>query len=122
MLLWKRVFLGVVVLLALDAAYLYVQQQTFKRQIELVQKSKVVLRPWAIGACYLFIVAGLYYFIWRERRPALDAGLLGALIYGVYDTTTLALLENWSVGLATLDVVWGFVLFFTATAVVNARW
>ena len=39
------------------------------------------------------------------------AFFLGILVYGVYETTTLAILKNWSPTTALIDTTWGGTLF-----------
>ena len=38
-------------------------------------------------------------------------GVLGALMYGMFSFTNLALLPNWTLRVGLLDFVWGFVLY-----------
>lgn len=73
-------------------------------------------------ACYLLLVAGLYYFIILPKRPPLDAFYLGIFVYGVYDTTNLATFDKWRPELALVDTLWGGTLFATTTYVITALW
>ncbi|HGU7244261.1 TPA: DUF2177 family protein [Legionella pneumophila] len=41
---------------------------------------------------------------------ALYGALLGAIIYGIYDFTCLAIFKDFPVGMAFLDWLWGIVL------------
>ena len=70
-----------------------------------------------VGAilCYVFLVFGLNYFIISRKKPLLDAFILGIVIYGVYETTTYALLENWSPLAVLIDTFWGGILFTLTT-------
>ena len=70
--------------------------------------------------CYAFLVGGLYYFIIRERRSWKEAGLLGLVIYGVYETTTKAVLKNWDWFTVLIDTMWGTVLFSVSTVATYA--
>jgi uncharacterized membrane protein len=64
-------------------------------------------------------VAGINYFIIKPRRSVSDAFLLGIIIYGVYETTNLALFKNWSILTVIIDTLWGGILFATTTYIVN---
>jgi uncharacterized membrane protein len=51
----------------------------------------------------------------KKNEDFLKGGLLGLVIYGVYDTTTLALLRGWDTNLAIIDILWGTTLFSLTT-------
>jgi uncharacterized membrane protein len=105
-------------LLALDAVYLSMIYTMFGQMIQGIQGSAMSLNIWGAVLCYAALTFGLYYFIIREKRSPLDAGLLGLVIYAVYETTSLATLKKWDPKVALMDSVWGFVLFYLATTVV----
>ena len=60
---------------------------------------------------------GLVYFV---INPALDKGeiayaifagaLFGLITYATYDLTNLATLENWSLKITIIDLIWGTIL------------
>jgi uncharacterized membrane protein len=87
----------------------------FRSQVFDVQRSP--LRINIVGAilCYIFLIFGLNYFILQKRRSVFDAFLLGIVIYGVYETTTLALLRNWRLSTVVIDTLWGGILFALTT-------
>ena len=64
------------------------------------------------------MVFGLYYFIVKDKKPVLDAFLLGLLVYGVYDLTNLGTLTNWTIKMTIMDSLWGASLFAITTYVV----
>ena len=61
------------------------------------------------------MVFGLYYFIIKDKKPILDAFLLGLLVYGVYDLTNLGTLSNWTIKMTVMDTLWGASLFALTT-------
>lgn len=105
-------------LLALDAVYLSMIYTMFGKMIQGIQGSAMTLNVWGAVLCYAALTFGLYYFIIREKRSAFDAGLLGLVIYAVYETTSLATLKKWDPKVAFIDSVWGFGLFYLATTAV----
>jgi uncharacterized membrane protein len=110
----NKLVLSAVILLVLDGLFIYANSAMFKRQIMAVQGSPLQIN--AVGAvlCYLFLIGGLYYFILKNKRPVQDAFLLGLVIYGVYETTTYALLKNWNFATVMVDTLWGgFLLALT---------
>lgn len=118
-----------VIILALDAVFLYLSKDLFARQVMLVQGTAMKVNIPSAAVCYVLIVLGLYYFVLRHiivpnatsaaasiQTMRLSDGIkaaffLGILVYGVYETTTLAILRNWSPMTAVIDTTWGGTLF-----------
>jgi uncharacterized membrane protein len=108
---------GIVVLL-LDAVFIYGIKDYFNRQIKLVQGTDVEPDFIAIILTYVIMVSGLYYFIIKERKSVTDAAFLGFVIYAVYELTTKSLLKNWRWKTVIIDTTWGSILFSLATYIV----
>jgi uncharacterized membrane protein len=106
-----------VTLLVLDGIYLYNIKNYFMKQIESVQFSPIKINYAGAALCYVFLIFGLYYFIIREKRSLMDAFLLGIVIYGVYETTSIALLKKWKWQTVFMDTLWGGILFALTTAI-----
>ena len=104
-----------IILLLLDAVFLTVIKETFELQIAEVQR--VVMEVKYLGAflCYMLLIFALHYFIIKDRRSILDAMLLGFVIYGVYETTSYALLKKWKLRTVMIDTLWGGILFGLTT-------
>ncbi len=75
--------------------------------------------------CYMLLILGFNYFIIRdmkqdEKKPMkiLDAFVLGILIYGVYETTNLAILKDWTMKTVMIDTLWGGIVLASTTAIV----
>ena len=118
-----------VIVLALDAVFLTLSKDLFARQVMLVQGSALKVNIPSAAICYILIVVGLYYFVIRHiivpnatsAASAIQtlrigdgiktAFFLGILVYGVYETTTLAILKNWNPMTALIDTTWGGTLF-----------
>jgi uncharacterized membrane protein len=104
--------------LGFDSVYIYFARDFFESQIVRVQKTAPQINFTAAALCYALIVFSLYYFIILPHRPIQDAILLGFVIYGIYETTTMALLKNWSWKTVIMDTLWGASLYGLTTAVV----
>lgn len=118
-----------VIVLVLDAVFLTLTKDMFARQIMLVQGTAMKVNIPSAAICYVLMVVGLYYFVLRHiivpnatsaaasiQTMRLNDGIktaffLGILVYGVYETTTLAILRNWSPMTALIDTTWGGTLF-----------
>ena len=112
--------LTLIVFLSLDFVFLYSMSSIFNKQIVAVQGSPVVFDMYAAALCYIALIFGIYYFIIREKKSILEAFYLGIIIYAVYETTTLAILKNWTYKTAIIDTTWGGVLFALTTFIVYA--
>ena len=119
MFLSKKDFLKILIVAVLfvgvDAVYLSSISKYFNAQIRAIQNAPIKLDLVATAICYIFLVFGIYYFIIRDKRGIVDAFLLGAVIYMVYETTNKAILKNWSWKTVALDGAWGGVLFALVT-------
>ena len=105
------------IFLFLDFVFLFINKSNFERQIIQVQRVSIIMKPVGILFCYLFLLFGLYYFILREKRTPLEAFLLGLIIYGVYETTTYSVLNNWKFTTVLTDTLWGGILFYLTTII-----
>ena len=99
------------VMLILDYIYLTTTSNHFNKIIKDIQGSEIKLKILPAIICYSLLVFALYYFIIKEKKPLLDAFLLGIIIYGVYDATNMAILDNWTWETLFLDTFWGGFLF-----------
>ena len=108
-----------IVFIILDFVYLNVIKGYFDNQIKSVQGSPIKINYLGAALCYILLIFGINYFIIKTRKCLSDAFLLGIIIYGVYVTTNLALLKNWSILTVIIDTLWGGLLFASTTYVVN---
>lgn len=111
----KSLVVLAITVLILDFIFISLMIEVFKKQIYKVQNSPLQMNIYSTVLCYLFMIAGLYYFIICCKRPVKDAFFLGLLVYGVYELTTMSLLKDWNLSTVLLDTVWGGVLFASST-------
>jgi uncharacterized membrane protein len=111
----NQLIISSLLLLILDGIFIYSISDMFKQQIMVVQGSPMKINMMGAILCYLFLIGGLNYFILKQRRSVMDAFILGIVIYGVYETTTYALLKKWSIQTVMIDTLWGGILFGLTT-------
>jgi uncharacterized membrane protein len=111
--------ISAIIFITTDFVYLNVIKDYFNNQIKLVQGSEPKVNYLGVALCYIFLIAGINYFIIKPRKSVNDAFLLGIVIYGVYETTNYALLKNWSILTVIIDTLWGGLLFAFTTYIVN---
>ena len=113
--LYNDIVLPGVILLVLDAIFLFTMSNVFTSQIQSVQGSTLQFRALGAVICYALLIYGLYYFILRTRRPIWEAFLLGFIIYGIYETTNYATLKKWKLMTMIIDTTWGGILLALTT-------
>ena len=113
--MWKEIMVSSIILLILDGVFLWVNRHMFQLQVAEVQRVSMELKPLGAILCYPIMILGLYCFVLRQRKPVLDAMILGFVIYGVFETTNYALLKKWKIQTMMIDTIWGAVLFGLTT-------
>ena len=109
----RQYLLIALIMLVLDSIFIGLQMSYFKKLYNKIQGSPLKIRVESVILCYVLLVFVLYYFVLSKKRSILDAFLLGICVYGVYDTTTYALLTNYPLSVALTDILWGGILFAT---------
>ena len=114
----KNVVISGIILLVLDGIYLTSMAKTYGKLVSSIQKSPIKFRPLTlinVLFCYILLIGGLNYFILREKRSIWDAFLLGVMVYGVFETTSFVMFDNWTIPVILMDTLWGGVLFASTT-------
>lgn len=95
----------------IDSIYLYSMSTKFQKMIKNIQGSDLKMSLLPTFLCYIFLVFLIYYFIILKKASILDAFLLGIGVYGVYETTNLAIFKKWEPFIGLIDTIWGGILF-----------
>jgi len=95
----------------IDSVYLYSMSSKFQKMIKNIQGSELKMSIMPTLLCYIFLIFSLYYFVVSKKQKVLDAFLLGLGIYGVYETTNLAIFKKWEPIIGIVDTIWGGILF-----------
>mgnify|MGYP001449838569 FL=1 len=106
------------ILLALDFIYLNKTKSIFEKQVFKIQHIIMNVKLFPAILCYILLVIGLNYFILQKQGTILEAFLLGFIIYGVFDSTNLAIFQKYNWNVAIMDTVWGGILFALTTWIV----
>jgi len=116
----KEIIISAILLVTLDAAFLYINQTMFENQIVNIQRVVMKIKPEGVVATYAILIAAINYFILYRSRPIEEAFLLGATINGVFEATNYSVFNKWPALSAVLDTIWGGVLFSTTTYITYA--
>ena len=104
-----------ILLIIVDAGFLYLIRNNFKNMIKKIQNSPLTMKIFPTIACYIILISSLYYFVIYKKGTLFDAFLLGFFIYGVYETTNLAIFKDWNIYVFIIDLTWGGFLFLITT-------
>ena len=111
----KNVILLAIIFVLVDAGFLYLMSNNFKTMVNKIQGSPLKMNILPTIACYIILVSSLYYFIIYKKGTYIDAFLLGFFIYGVYETTNMAIFKDWNYKIGLIDLTWGGFLFLITT-------
>jgi len=114
-----KLLVTAIVFVVIDSIYLTSVSNYFNYQIKLIQGSPIKMNFLATILCYIFLIFGINYFIIKSNRSIQDAFLLGVVIYGVFETTNMALFSKWSWLTVIMDTLWGGILFALTTYIVQ---
>lgn len=114
-----KLLISAIVFVVIDSIYLSTISNYFNNQIKLVQGSPIKMNFLATLLCYILLIFGINYFIIKPNRSIQDAFLLGLVIYGVFETTNMALFAKWSWLTVIMDTLWGGILFALTTYIVK---
>jgi uncharacterized membrane protein len=121
---------GAMTMLLLDAFWLGFAMKDFYRNELGELMHPIGTSPdglWIAGvAVYVSMLYAIYSFVLKDAKSdasilhiASRGGVLGLLIYIVYEATNYAFIQNWPVSVIIVDVLWGVVLFSLTTTVMH---
>lgn len=104
----------------------YLMKPTFERDI-----GHLMLKEFRVGSAFLFYAFFVAVLLWFVSWPAIsqekslfwvlgNAALIGALGYGTYEFTSLAIMKDWTWTMVVTDFTWGICL--TAVAATGGVW
>lgn len=111
----KLAIILLIIIGIIDIAYLSIFGKFFNNAIIKLQGSKLKIKYIPAILCYLLLMFIIYYFIISKNAKPREAFILGICIYGVYELTNYAILNNWPLEMVFLDTIWGGILFFLTT-------
>ena len=114
-----------IVMLLLDFVYLSSTSHFFNDVVKGIQGRKIRFNMIGAIICYPLLLLGLNYFVLlnkklSKKQKLIDALILGLVIYGVFETTNLAIFDNWLKEAVIIDTVWGGLLF-TLTTIITLK-
>lgn len=98
--------------LLLDYVYLSSFSKQFGRVFKEIQGSKMNVVITSAICVYTLMIFTVYYFGFVKKLSNYEIGILGFVIYGIYEGTNHATLKDWPLWMVVVDTLWGGLLFF----------
>lgn len=132
--IYLALILAVFTLLILDVVYIASVSTFYKRFVKDIQGGdNMRLNIYSGVTCYVIMIIGLVFITFTQlsRYGSLRSlsymnklqyalrfgGVLGFVIYGVFNTTNMTIFKRYSIPLAVIDIIWGTLLYTIATYV-----
>ena len=111
-----------IVLVVVDFLYLSSTSKFFNNVVKNIQGKEIEFKMLGAVICYILLVLGLNYFVLLDKKlgkkeKIIRAIILGVVIYGVFESTNLAIFTNWTLNALLIDTIWGGILFGLTTFV-----
>jgi len=92
----------------------YLNSKMYLDNFEKITGEKTNFKKIPAIIAYLILSLSVYYFIIKKKsnNVSVDSAMLGFVIYGIYNATNLATLNNYSVKVSIVDTLWGSFLTF----------
>lgn len=112
----KVFILSLVFCFIMDMLWLgFVAKAIYQQELgSLLRKSNGAMAPNWISAMlvYLALIAGILFFVIPKSPNSyyytcLNGALFGLIVYAVYDCTNYAVLQNWTLKITIIDILWG---------------
>jgi len=113
----KQFIVTLLILLAIDSAYLYVMGPIVGKHIRMIQGSTMAINMYGAALAYVCMALLHTYFI--KLNSIKDSFILGVLVYGVYEGTNWATFRQWPAFIVVIDTLWGGVLFAITTHILK---
>ena len=116
-----KVFLCIILLIIVDAPYLYLNLELFNKIIkEISGKGYPKNRVYSAIIVYIAISVGIIVFVLpnidkttkrtRVRDSILYGGLFGLVSYSIFDFTSHFMFEEWNIYVSLMDSIWGGII------------
>jgi uncharacterized membrane protein len=120
----------IILLVVLDIIWLSVNANQYSKMIKSIQNKEIKLNITYALFTYVLMIASIIFinipFIESKikktdskteiiKKSLLYSGLLGLCIYGIYNGTNLATLENYDINVALKDTLWGVIIYTIVT-------
>ena len=131
-----EIVLAFLVMVVCDFIWLTLQKSMYQNMVYKVQYSDLrVNMPGALVAYFLMFVSIAFIILPLVKNLKINTfkdavlasirygGILGLVIYGIYNATNFAIFKNYSIETAIIDTLWGVTIysFITFIIIINGQ-
>jgi uncharacterized membrane protein len=119
----KQFIVVLIVIIIIDIPVIsQLMKPSWKKMIEDIQITPFTVKTYPIIVVYILMVLGIVRYVLPYisdthiiRDSFIYGGLLGLIIYGIFDFTNYSLISKYDLNLAIIDTLWGCMLFTFTT-------
>ncbi len=108
-----QLFIILSIYLVMDFIWIYSNSTMYNNSVMKIQNKPIAFRMIPAIIAYVLLVLNIVYILipltknYSNVKRALLFALSGLVIYGVYNATTYAIIENYPLHVAIIDTLWG---------------
>jgi uncharacterized membrane protein len=124
---WQAILISILLLPLLDAPYLYLNKDLYLSATKAISNRGFTSRYYSAVLVYLALAIGIAVLAIPNIRTSswntliLDSlkwgGILGLATYATFDFTMHFMFDDWTLRIAVLDTIWGFILCSLAAGI-----
>lgn len=106
-----------IVFLTLDGIWIgLIMQNHYNKTIKSIQGEDPSFKIIPAILCYFVLIGGLFYFVSQKLKKFDFIQILsltvpfGLCVFGTFDFTSSAILKNWDLTTAFIDLIWGTIV------------
>lgn len=110
-----QLFIILSLYLVMDFIWIYSNSTMYNNSVMKIQNKPIAFRMIPAIIAYVLLVLNIVYILipltknYSNVKRALLFALSGLVIYGVYNATTYAIIENYPLHVAIIDTLWGLI-------------
>lgn len=119
----KQSIIAIIIVLILDSIWIFLNKNMYNSLVLNIQGTPLKINVISAILAYILMFISLFAIVFPSIRAdstiknkailALKhAGIVGLVIYGIFNTTNLAIFTNYSIKAALLDTCWGVFVYF----------
>lgn len=93
----------------MDLIWIKKSYKLYNDSVNQIQKEDIKLRIVPSILAYVLLIVNVIFVLLPHKRSIIDFSLSGLIIYGVYNSTTFAILKDYPMKVAIIDTMWGMV-------------